>query len=90
MPNLSAAKKSLRADQRKRVYNLRRARAMRDHTKEIMELVKKGKLAEAVKLLPAAYKAIDKAVKRGVLKKNTAARKKSSLAKAVRKTTAAK
>ena len=31
-------------------------------------------------MLPTAYKAIDKAMKRGVIKKNTAARKKSRLA----------
>ena len=34
---------------------------------------------EAEKLLPKAYQAIDKAAKRGIIKKNTAARKKSRL-----------
>ena len=34
---------------------------------------------EAQKMLPSAYKAIDKAAKRGVIKENTAARKKSRL-----------
>lgn len=84
MPNLSAAKKSVRSDRRKRLYNLRRSRAMKDHAKEVLELVKAGKLAEAKKALPIAYKAIDKAQKRGVIKKNTAARKKSRLAKLVK------
>ncbi len=37
-------------------------------------------IAGATKILPTAYKAIDKAMKIGVIKKNTAARKKSRLA----------
>lgn len=41
--------------------------------------------AEAEKLLPRAYKVIDKAAKRGVLKANTAARKKARLVAAVRR-----
>jgi len=40
---------------------------------------------EAIKLLPSAYKAIDKACKTGVIKKNTAARKKSRLMKLIAK-----
>ena len=41
--------------------------------------------AGAEKLLPAAYKAIDKAMKRGVIKGNTADRKKSRLAAAIKR-----
>lgn len=40
-------------------------------------------VAEAEKSLAAAYKAIDKAAKGGVIKKNAASRKKSRLAKAI-------
>lgn len=40
---------------------------------------------EALKLLPQAYKAIDKAAKTNVIKKNTAARKKSRLTKLINK-----
>jgi len=40
---------------------------------------------EALKLLPQAYKVIDKAAKTGVIKKNNAARKKSRLTKLVSK-----
>ena len=81
MPQLSAGKKSMRSDARKRVYNLRRSRMMKDVTKELRELLKDGKTKEAADQMPAAYKAIDKAAKRGVIKKNTAARRKSRLAK---------
>jgi small subunit ribosomal protein S20 len=45
-----------------------------------MKAVKTDK-AEAKKLLSKAYQAIDKAAKRGVIKKNTASRRKSRLSK---------
>lgn len=85
MANLNAAKKSIRADARKRVFNDRRRRAMKDIVKETKKLVSGGQNEEAKKLLPKAYKAIDKAAKRGIIKKNTAARKKSRLTKLVDK-----
>ena len=40
---------------------------------------------EAQKKLPDSYKAIDKALKRGLIKKNTAARKKSRLSRLIKK-----
>ena len=39
---------------------------------------------EALKILPLAFAAVDKAAKRGVIKKNTAARKKSRLSRIVK------
>jgi small subunit ribosomal protein S20 len=50
--------------------------------KEAMKDARKEMSADA---LSKAFKAIDKAAKRGVIKKNTAARKKSRLAKALAK-----
>jgi small subunit ribosomal protein S20 len=81
MPITSSAKKALRASANKRVFNLRRVRTMRSTVKEVRELAAAGKKEEAAKQLSAAYKAIDKAAKRGVIKDNTASRKKSRLAK---------
>ena len=49
---------------------------MRDAVKDIQKSMD-------AKDLPKAYQAIDKAVKRGVIKKNTAARMKSRLSKKV-------
>ena len=83
MPNLSAAKKSLRADQRKRVYNLRRKITLKKMVKEVEALVGDKKLKDAGEKLPLVYKAIDKAARAGVIKENTAARKKSRLARLV-------
>ena len=65
---------------RKQVFNVRRKRAMKDAVKDIRGLASSGKVKEAEEGLTTAYKAIDKAAKRGVIKKNTADRKKSRLA----------
>jgi small subunit ribosomal protein S20 len=81
MPISASAKKSLRSSERKRLFNDRRRKAMRVAVKEITDLVKEKKVKEAKALLPKAYKAIDKATKRGVIKENTASRKKSLLSR---------
>ena len=78
-----SAKKRIKSSERKRVFNLRRLRTMKDEIKNFMALVTKKDVDGAEKSLPTLYKAIDKAVKRGVIKKNNAARKKSRLVKKV-------
>ena len=82
-----SAKKAMRASERKHVFNVRRKKALHDSTKSISKALSKGDAAAAEKLLPAAYQAIDKAAKRGVIKPNTAARKKASLVRALRRST---
>ena len=79
------AKKAVRSSERKRVYNIRTTSAMRDVVKDIKKAIVAGNGAEAKAMLPAAYKAIDKAAKRGVIKDNTAGRKKSRLSAAIKK-----
>lgn len=51
--------------------------------KKSAEKISDSSLEEAREDLRIAYKAIDKAAKKGVIKKNTAARKKSKLAKKI-------
>ena len=58
---------------------------MRKLTKQVKRLTDQGKKTEALKIIPQIYKALDKAAKHGVIKKNTASRKKSRLTKAVDK-----
>jgi len=58
---------------------------MNDVIKNVRAHATAGKIDEAEKMLPDAYKAIDKAAKRGVIKENTAARKKSRLVTTVKK-----
>jgi len=79
MPITANAKKAYRQSERRKVFNIRRKSAMKEVTKTIDKAVVSGDIAKAEELLPTAYKAIDKAAKRGVIKENTAARKKSRL-----------
>lgn len=81
----SSAKKAIRSSDKKRVFNLRRKNVLRDTSKSLTKALAARDVKGAEKLLPAAYKAIDKAKKTGVIKANTAARKKSRLARAVAK-----
>lgn len=84
MPVIKSAKKALRGSQRKKVFNLRRKRTMKDSIKVVENLVNDKKKNEAQEKLSLAYKAIDKATKRGVLKKNTASRKKARLSRIIK------
>ena len=84
MPIIKAQKKSVRQSERRRVFNDRRRRTMRETIKEIKELVDKKDQKAANELLPMANKAIDKAVKMGVIKPNTGSRKKSQLSRMIR------
>jgi len=85
MANKDSAKKAIRNSAKKYVFNIRRKRAMKDFVKNARELISKGDKSGAAKLLPKLYKAVDKAAKRGIIKKNTAARKKSRITRAVEK-----
>jgi len=79
----SSAKKAIRNDEKKAVFNLRRKRAVQTVEKEIVKLLAEGKVKEAQALIPTIYKKIDKAAKMGTLKKNTASRRKSKLGRMV-------
>ena len=81
MANTPSAIKYIRSSAKKRELNNLYRDKYRKIIKQITDLLQKGKKNKALKLYPIAQKAIDKAAKKGILKKNTAARKKSSLAK---------
>ncbi len=80
------AKKAVRSSSRKRIFNVRRKAQLRDTLKTFRSHVHDGKTKEATALLPNVYQALDKAAKRGVIKPNTASRKKSRLAQKLVKT----
>lgn len=79
------AKKAHRSSLRKKVFNARRRNTMSDIVKTVRGHVAAGKMKEAEALMPSVYKAIDKAAKSGVIKKNSASRKKSRLAAAIKR-----
>lgn len=85
MAIIQSAKRNIRSSARKAVYNARRNKAMKDVVKEVRTLVAKKDAKAAEALLSKAYKAIDKAAKGKTIKKNTASRKKSRLAQAIKK-----
>ena len=85
MPITKSAQKAFRQSIRKKKIILKKKEAVKKILKEIKKLKSEGKTEEVLKLLSRAYKAIDKAAKRGVIKKRTASRKKSRLMKFLKK-----
>ena len=81
----SSAKKAIRSSAKKRVFNLRRKGTLSDTTSAFTKALAAKDVAGAEELLPSAYAAIDKACKCGVIKDNTASRKKSRLATALKR-----
>ena len=83
MPITQSAKKAIRGSLRKKAFNDRRKRAMKEVVKKI-EKVAKTSNVEAAKMMSTAFSVIDKAAKKGVIKKNNASRKKARLSRLVK------
>jgi len=91
MANTSSAKKAVRVSERRKVNNVRVKNTFRSARKVVRDAVAANDIKTAKSSLPKAYSEIDKALKKHVIKKNTAARYKSRLAHQVKKAdTAAK
>ena len=79
------AKRGVRVSEKKRVVNDKLRRTLKEAVKTVRkDVIAKDKKAIATDL-SLAFKALDKAAKRGTIKKGNANRKKSRLAKAVAK-----
>lgn len=85
MPNLKSAKKALRQNIKRRASNLRVKRQAKEAIKQIKKLIINKEKQKAEEMLPFVYKKIDKMAKKGIIKKNNSARKKSRLTKAINK-----
>ena len=83
MPNIKSAKKRVLTNERKENENNLVEARMRNSVKKLEKLVLEGKKDECVKTLSTTLKNIDKATNLGIIKKNTASRKKSRLTKMV-------
>ena len=80
MPNIKSAKKRVKVIATKTAYNKATRSALKTQIKKANAAIEAG--AEDKELLvKAAVKKIDQAVAKGLLHKNTAARKKSALVK---------
>lgn len=80
-----SAKKALRQSIKRKAVNLVYKNKMKSLIKEARILVSRKKTKEAKNLLPQVYKALDKAAKVNVIKKNTASRLKSRITKLIAK-----
>ncbi|OGC82115.1 MAG: hypothetical protein A2V81_03125 [Candidatus Abawacabacteria bacterium RBG_16_42_10] len=83
MPVIKSVFKNVRVNERKRLINLKTKNSFKNEVKEIKQLLLAKKIAEAEKLLPKVYKVLDIAAKKHVIAANSAARKKSSLARQI-------
>lgn len=80
MPNLKSAKKELRKGNRRAAQN----EAVSQEVKKMVKGSRRAidaKSADAKDMVKQTIKTLDKAAKKGVIKKNTASRKKSRLQK---------
>lgn len=77
MPNIKSAKKRVNVNATKRMQNKIQKSEMKTSLKKIAALLSETKDA---KLLSDAYKTIDQAVAKGLIHRNTAARKKAQFA----------
>ncbi len=84
MPIIRSAKKALRVSARRRIFNLRRKDKVTLAMKNLKKFIADKNKHEATNSLSLVYKALDKAVKSGLIKKNTAARKKSRLSATIK------
>lgn len=84
MPIKKAAKKFVRVTKRKVVINKKTKEALRLSMKATHTALKAGDIQKTKELFLNAQQKIDKAAKAGLIKKNTAARKKSRLVKKIK------
>lgn len=85
MPITKSAKKALRQNIKRRTQNIQKKRKLKKTLKEIRDLISKKKSEDAQKILSKTYKSLDKSAKAGLIKKNTASRKKSRIARSINK-----
>ena len=79
MPNIKSAKKRVLVNQAKAMQNKAAKSALKTDIKKFEAAVAEGNRSEAEGAYKVAVKAVDKAAAKGLLHKNNAANKKSSL-----------
>ena len=85
MPHLKSAKKRLRQNAKRRDHNRATKKALKKQLKAVFEVGadKQGTVETLKKEALAAVKKLDKAAARRVIHRNTAARKKSQIARLI-------
>jgi len=80
LPNIKSSIRSVKTDAERRAKNAQVKSQVRTATRKTVEAVAAGQAEEAKAAFIKATSVIDKAANKGVLHKNTAARKKANLA----------
>ena len=88
MPNHKSAEKRVRQSERRRAINRHNRAKLRTSVKTLRKALSGKDTKEAGALLPTTISEIDKAVQKGVLHRNAAARQKSRLTARVNQATA--
>ena len=83
MPNIKSAEKRMRQNEKRRLRNASQKSALRTAVKAAEVAASANDVNQAKEALLTATKKLDKAVSKGLIHKNAAARKKSRLAKKV-------
>jgi len=83
MANHPSALKRYRQSQRRRLINQMNRQRLKTQLKKVRAAITSGKAAEVKAILPETFGVIDRSVQKGVIKKNTARRYKSRLAKRI-------
>jgi len=79
MANHYSALKRVRQTERRTEFNRRSKTRLRHQIRDMRKLINEKNASGALALLPVTFSIIDRSAKLGVIKKNTAARYKSSL-----------
>ncbi|GAA0539375.1 small subunit ribosomal protein S20 [Rhizomicrobium palustre] len=85
MPNIASAKKRTRTTEKRQAINHSRKTRIRSFVRKVEEAILSGDSAAALAALKAAEPEIMRGVSKGVVHKNTGARKVSRLSKRVAK-----
>jgi small subunit ribosomal protein S20 len=85
MPRRRTSLKTKRKDKKRHLRNLKIKRDIKKAIKKINAYLLAKNVTDAKAFLPSVFSKLDKAAKKGIIKKNNAARKKSRLSRALLK-----
>lgn len=85
MANIKSAQKRIRSSEKRRVGNLAVKTRVKTARRQAREALSAGDKEAAAKAVSSYSSVLDKAVKRGVIKKNTSIRRKTRANEALRK-----
>jgi small subunit ribosomal protein S20 len=89
MPNHKSSEKRVRQNEKRRMVNRNNRTRLRTTIKKLRAALSGGEAAQINELLPQTISTIDKAVQKGVLHRNAAARHKARLTSRVNQATGA-